>query len=211
MKGPLGRYARELRATLAGAALVGVLGLGLTIHGASNLKNEHDRRAQTVADSMASQARVVRLQSDLDAVQRLWPRFERMLEDRIVGRLPKTVTLDRFEQVVRDSGVPLLGYALNGRVPLEIPGIGGFERYEPARHELVFETAPLHEEELVGLTAMLDRSLDGLHALEGCELTRDLAADIDAPHLAGVPRLKAVCTIQWYVFAERAPAPSPGM
>ncbi|MEZ5651509.1 MAG: hypothetical protein R3E87_13290 [Burkholderiaceae bacterium] len=189
--------------TLAMTGVIAAVGAGLIGLGMLQFQREAERRDEIMTAARASQASLRRLEANLDTMSEKYPAFDSLKARGIIGDLPKTMTLDRFESLLARSGVPLLNYSLGGRLPVDLNGISGFNLYDPGQHEMRFETSPLHEERLIHLTDELDRSLGGLHSFEGCTLTRNDSRGIEQAMTQRVPRLSARCTINWFVFAQR--------
>ncbi len=195
---------QDLRPTMAATGLIALAGAALLGYGIYEFTSEQARR-QTVVDAAGSaRASVSRLERDMQIMNDHFREYTILRDGGIVGAFPKTVAIDRFEALAASTGVPLRNFALDGRIPIDLPQISGFSTYEPSNHQMRFEADPLHEEALIRLTDELDRSLGGLHALEGCVINQADGRGAGESMTQGVPRLSVRCTINWYVFAERA-------
>ncbi|MEZ5658840.1 MAG: hypothetical protein R3E83_09980 [Burkholderiaceae bacterium] len=195
---------KDLQVTMLITGMIAAIGIGLIGWTGYRFQEESAKREQLIASAQSARNSVVKLERDLETMTDKFARFKRFQDENIVGEFPKTLALDHFESVLGETRVPLLNYSLAGRLKLDLPDISGFADYEPGHHEFRFETSPLHEERLILLTEEIDRLIGGLHALEGCSLTRDDERGMESSMSNRVARLTARCTMSWFVFAKRA-------
>lgn len=108
--------------------------------------------------------------------------------------------LDRFEAAARTQG-GIERYALERAQPLPEGLVPHLQQLALVKHSLSFEAAPLHEEEFLGLWKRIDAGVGGLHAIEQCALQRVLDGAALEVTGSAVPRLRARCTLNWFVFS----------
>ncbi len=198
-----GSMMRALRSTAIGAGLMAMLGIGLAGWGVAHYLGEADDRKRLVSQLNSLSLQVGSMNRDLIQAQDYHQRFDWWRDAGVIGTFSKTHAIDRFERIVRDSQVPVRSYALAGLRPVRHADDMPLITYSLGRHELVFEALPLHEEQLTGLLHALDRSLTGLAVVEGCAIDRQAALLTTAEVERGqVPRLRARCSINWYVFSD---------
>ena len=111
--------------------------------------------------------------------------------------------IDRFEAALRADG-SVERYALERAQSLPEGVVPNLQQLAVVRHSLTFDATPLHEEEFLRLWQRIDAGVGGLRAIEQCNLQRVLdgaASDVTG---SAVPRLRARCTLNWYVFSAAA-------
>jgi hypothetical protein len=211
---------RRLRVAIGGCAALIAVAAALGVLAWDRLQDldrlaEDERRAR-----LRNSAAVDEMRAQADRLRRFAARHE-ALERRGLGAFSAPHEVDRLERIAHALALPdgpaIDSYAVRARVPLPESIHTGMTRHHVSTQPLEFESTLPHEDAFAQLWATLSQGLSGLNGIEACAL--ELAGAWPVSHDAAPegardgfapPRLKARCTVRWYVLEARPEGAGPG-
>jgi len=212
---PVADTLRRLRVAIGGCALllsVAAVLAALAWDRTGDLERlaEDERRTR-----LSNRAMLDEMRAQADRLRRFAARHE-ALAGAGLGGFSATHEVDRLDRIADALGGPagpaIDSYVLRARVPVPESLDTGMTGHRVSMQPLEFESTLPHEDAFLQVWTALAEGLGGLRGIEACTLGLAGAwpARSDGAEGLSAPRLKARCTLQWYVLEPREDGGAPG-
>ena len=132
-------------------------------------------------------------------IEELLPRFRALQAKGIIGHEARLDWIETLRAASRRLGLPELRYSIRTQerlqtdFPVETTALGVY------RSLMELHLGLLHEEDLLGLFALMDREARGLYSVSSCRVRR---AGAQLVYLPAAVNLQAMCVLDWFSLRE---------